>query len=391
MRIRLLAAALAAFLLVPAGTAPAKIRKGPAGVAFYTPPKKLPGKAHGDVIWARKATRNAALAGARSNSLVLYRSNSLNNKAVAVSGSIALPKGKAPKSGWPVVTWAHGTTGIADGCAPSRAAVTSDTYTTTVRRMFSTWLRAGYAVARTDYEGLGTPGLHPFLIGRSEARSLLDIARAARKLDPRVGRRVLVAGHSQGGQAALFAPAVARKWTPELSIRGTFAWAPPSQYRDQIGLAGLVTDPSPLSAFFLLAARGIEVTSLSVPVQTILSDRAKSYYPDTESKCIGDLYKADSAGGMPPKELFREGADLKPIADYADTMDPGKLTLKGPVAISQGTADNLVLKGFTDKLVDQYRAKGTKVEYFVHENATHSGVVEQNAGEALKFFKKVLR
>ena len=49
------------------------------------------------------------------------------------------------------------------------------------------WLKAGYAVVRTDYEGLGTPGAHPYLIGASEGRAMLDMVRAARKLDRRLG------------------------------------------------------------------------------------------------------------------------------------------------------------------------------------------------------------
>src|SRR4051794_17284507 len=116
-RIALLAF-LAALLLVPAASA-----KAPSGDAFYTPPATLPGHAHGDVVWFRAqdaASPYVRLKSAAQNLLVLYRSNALNGSAVAESGSIALPKGKPPKGGWPVISWAHGTTGIADQCAPTR-------------------------------------------------------------------------------------------------------------------------------------------------------------------------------------------------------------------------------------------------------------------------------
>ena len=62
---------------------------------------------------------------------------------------------------------------------------------------------AGYVVAATDYEGLGTPGVHPYLVGESEGRSVLDAARAARALErfrrgrPRADRRAL-AGRAVG-------------------------------------------------------------------------------------------------------------------------------------------------------------------------------------------------
>lgn len=173
-----------------------KPKQGPAGAAFYA---GKGGKKHGDLIWWRKETGSDALKNASSNRLVLYRSQGVG-KNVAVSGSVAVPKGRAPKGGWPVITWAHGTTGLADSCAPT---VNGD-LTAYIHPLLQTWLKKGWAVVRTDYEGLGTPGsVHPYLIGKSEGQGVLDIVRAARQLDPRIGRKVVISGHSQGGQAAL--------------------------------------------------------------------------------------------------------------------------------------------------------------------------------------------
>ena len=64
------------------------------------------------------------LQNARYTKLVLYSSRTPQGKQTAVSGSVSVPEGKAPKRGWPVITWAHGTTGVADVCAPSRNSVT---------------------------------------------------------------------------------------------------------------------------------------------------------------------------------------------------------------------------------------------------------------------------
>ena len=196
---------------LPAAADAAKVRKGPAGTAFYKPPSPLPGKGHGGLIWTRKLTGTAALKGGATNRLVLYRSTGVDGKAVAVSGTVSVPKGKAPKGGWPVITWGHGTTGIADACAPSRDSASNPAHTLInyAYPLLQRWLKAGYAVVRTDYEGLGTPGEHPYLIGRSEGYSMLDMVRAARKLDKRLGRQVIIAGHSQGGQAALWAASLA--------------------------------------------------------------------------------------------------------------------------------------------------------------------------------------
>ena len=127
-----------------------------------------------------------------------------------MSGSLALPKGKAPKGGWPIITYAHGTTGAADSCAPTRGYDAGEPRSYAYP-LLQRWLKAGYAVVRTDYEGLGTPGVHQYLVGESEGRSVLDAVRAARALEPRLSKRFVIAGHSQGGHAALFAAALAKK------------------------------------------------------------------------------------------------------------------------------------------------------------------------------------
>src|SRR5690606_3738569 len=86
---------------------------------------------------------------------------------------------------------------------------------------------AGFVVASSDYEGQGGPGRHPFLAGPSEGRSLLDAARAAGQLpDVEVDGRLVIAGYSQGGHAALWAREEAERWAPELELVGTLAGAP---------------------------------------------------------------------------------------------------------------------------------------------------------------------
>jgi pimeloyl-ACP methyl ester carboxylesterase len=85
-------------------------------------------------------------------------------------------------------------------------------------------------VTATDYAGLGTRGTEEYLVGRSEAADLLNSVRAARQLpETRAGTRVGLWGHSQGGQAVLWAEALAPQLTPELSVVGVAAAAPAAQ------------------------------------------------------------------------------------------------------------------------------------------------------------------
>src|SRR5260221_6763100 len=137
----------------------AVITVGPAGIPFYTPPNPLPAARHGDVIWARPLTTAAALPSAASNTLVLYHTTALTGADRAVSGTVAIPKGKPPAGGWPVISWAHGTTGNGPTCTPSLDMETSALHplVAPVNAALDTLVAHGYAVVRTDYAGQSTP------------------------------------------------------------------------------------------------------------------------------------------------------------------------------------------------------------------------------------------
>ncbi len=364
----------------------AAVKQGPAGDAFYTPPSALPSGAHGTPIWQRKLTGAPVLKSAKSNTLLLYTSSGLDNKAVAVSGDVAIPKGKAPKGGWPVISWAHGTVGIADACAPSKIG-TQANYDSP---LLNSWLKAGYAVVRTDYEGLGTPGPHPYLIGSSEGRSTLDMVRAARKLNPDIGSQLVIAGHSQGGQAALFAASLAKKWTPELKLDGTVAFAPVSHLSQQSTLLGALTQPGGLAPLAAMILRGVDIGDPSLNVQSYLSDAAKALYPQIDEKCLDGLSQPDSFGSISPAGLVREGADVGPVtAALAKLDDPDKLKIAGPVLIEQGKADTTVLPTFTASLAGELNAK---VTYKTYAGVDHAGAVVKKApsSDATKAIKKLL-
>jgi pimeloyl-ACP methyl ester carboxylesterase len=379
--------------LLAAAPAEAKVRPGPAGNAFYTPPSPLPGKAHGDLIWARVARGEPALKSARSTKLVLYRST-LDKDPIAVSGTVSVPKGKAPKGGWPVITYDHGTTGIADVCAPSRDTADSPVhvYNSYIYPLLNRWLKAGYAVVRTDYQGLGTPGAHQYLIGEAEGRSTVDIVRAARKLDRRIGKRVVISGHSQGGHAALWAAGLAPKWTPELKVRGTVAFAPASMIDEQYPLVEQLTQPGGgLTAEIALILRGVDEFRASLAVPSLLSDTATALYPETLDKCLPQLGLADSFGGVAPADLLRDNADVSALLQALDDNDPANLAIKTPVLIEQGDDDSTVFKPITDQLVQSLTDRGAKVDYATYPGVGHGDVVVAAAGHATRYIKRKLR
>src|SRR6202021_1201586 len=153
---------------------------------------------------------------------VLYRSTGLDNQPILVSGVVIVPPGDPPPGGRPIVAWAHPTSGVVPRCAPSLAIFLFEQI-----QGLRSFVRDGYVVAATDYPGLGTPGPHPYLVGASEARAVIDSVRVAATMPGAGGgKKFVVWGHSQGGHAALFTGIIAKTYAPELDLLGVAAAAP---------------------------------------------------------------------------------------------------------------------------------------------------------------------
>ena len=138
-----------------------------------------------------------------------------------VSGAFFVPRGAPPENGWPVISLAHGTTGIGNDCGPSRQPDLMG-YAPMVQ-----WLLADkYAVALTDYEGLGESGSHPYLEPRTAAFNTIDAVRAMRAISPLVSARWMAVGYSQGGQAVWAADELNAYYGNDLQLQGSVALAP---------------------------------------------------------------------------------------------------------------------------------------------------------------------
>jgi len=368
----------------------------PPGLAFYEAPQELLAGEHGSVIWSRPLTGVAALEYAQSNELVLYRSTSVKDNApIGVSGIIALPKGTPPKGGWPIVTWAHGTLGGGDKCAPSRdeRGAIAHWFNQAPHRLLNRYLKRGWAVVMSDYEGLGTPGSHPFLLGKSEARGVLDIVLAARELHPELSDKFIIVGHSQGGQAALFAAAEAPTWTPKLKLLGVNALAPASHIR-LLFAAGLVGNtPSPGAAFTALFLSGAKAGSDAVKVEDLLGPEALARFPQVDEFCRTELSEnPESWGELVPNTIMRnpKPAALLALNAQLEAMHPGTLTIKVPVRIVQGLADERVVPLQTQELKKDLVNKGARVEYLEYPESDHFGVIEDDITASAAWLRKRL-
>ncbi len=391
IRLLVLTASATAMLLPGASLAQAEaIKKAPAGNAFYkASAKQIKAGKPGTIIWARQvkytANGRVALASASKTMLVLYRSLDPKGKPIAVSGMVDLPKGKAPKGGFKSISWAHGTTGAADICAPSRdvAGGPADSYITYATASYNRWLKAGYAVFRTDYPGLGVKEPpHPYLIGVSEGRSVVDITLAARELYPKLSKDYLIGGHSQGGQGGLFAGSLAPKLAPKLNMKGVFSYAPVSHlYEQGQAVSSLGDDFKGLTALVMMILNSA-MHEARVQPSTLVTPQIETLLPKIEEVCLAQLTGDDIFGNIAPNAILKPGVTTASIDAVLKAMNPN-VKIKAPVLIAQGLDDTTVFPSFTAALVAELKTSGDKVTYDTFPGLTHSGVVTDPAASAV--------
>jgi predicted esterase len=361
---------------------------GPAGSAFYQPPLPLPGTQHGDVIWARPLTGSPVLPSAASNELILYRTRTPDGRDVAVSGMLAVPKGTPPAGGWPVISWAHGTTGDGVLCTPSLDAPgePEHSYLGPIDPVLDSFVKHGFAVVQTDYTGEGTPGVQPYLDGASEARDVIDIVRAARQVEPSLSTRWVAAGHSQGGHSALFATSLSQSYAPDLQNLGGVAMAPVSDLPELITYASTLATPTPAFAVVALFIAGEADLDPAVRPDAIFNLTGLAMLPQIRQLCFdSDLVGPRSFGGIAPARVFRSDADLAALLRDAANDEPGSLAYAAPLLLLQGTADMLVRPALTDRLFAQLCDGGATVRYVKYAGQTHDSLVPASAAAALSW------
>ncbi len=322
------------------------------------------------------------IGGASSNAKafrILYRSTGFNNEPIAVSGTIIFPAGPAPREGRNIIAWAHYTTGVAERCAPTLLPDLSGTIAG-----LDDMLARGYVVVATDYEGLGVPGIHPYLVGTSEARSVLDSVRAVRELGAaHATDRFAVWGHSQGGHAALFTGELASQYAPELKLVGVAAAAPATYLvdlfkADQGSLGG-----NSLTAMAILSWSQV----YRLPLDTVLAAGADKPFELVARSCIqsiAELLKLSQLAKPLQRDFLK--ADPTTLPAWRDVMErntPGKTPTGVPVFIAQGTADVTVKPAITLRYAKHLCAAGTPVAMKLWKGVSHSFIGEKSAHKAV--------
>ncbi len=368
------------------------VKLGPSGSAFYNPPARLPAGKPGTLIWARPIQ---APKGATAHK-VLYKSTLRNGRAVAVSGLVIAPRARAPRGGRRVVAWAHGTLGGARNCAPSipgnpaqnlRAYYTygSPYVLDTGVPALTRFLKAGYVVTATDYQGLGTPGVHQYTVGGTEARNVLDSVRAAKQLRTGAGNDVALLGWSQGGGAAIFAGQQgASSYAGSLRIRGVAALAPAANTGPDI--QGLVA-PGPVSTLSpsvsavqeLNAFRGFAAAYPGLDINDVVAPPGLAPLRALGVQCTIHLGDVVQELEVDPETFFK-----RPIPEIwkqrFDENTAGNQTSVAPVLTMQGTADTVVNPNGTAQYIQRACGFQQPVQLSIYQGANHQTIpfVAQN-------------
>ncbi len=337
-----------------------------------------------------------ALAGAGRAERILYSSTDWLDakKMVTVSGAVFFPKGAPPAGGWPVIAWAHGTTGVADVCAPSFMPRSERD-----QQYLSAWLEAGYAIVATDYAGLGTPGPHPYLQSRSEGLAVLDSVRAVLKAYPgQLANKVVTMGQSQGSGAALAAAYWAPTYAPDLKIKGTVATGVVAHTNNTRGapqeeVPSLYTDRDAGGnaayeiLYFLGTVRSIDPQGIRA--EDYISQAGQPLLEKAQTTCMGGLRTFAREIALPVSKLYSRPIDaLEARADALSDFPDVKIPT--PVFVGTGLADSDAQTVSQYNFVSAMCAAGNTVEWRYYPHATHGSAVMRSRADSPAFVEKVL-
>jgi alpha-beta hydrolase superfamily lysophospholipase len=337
--------------------------------AFYTPPESLPDGPPGTIVRSQELLGTAYATRAWR---ILYLSTDLNGDPVLVSGVVIAPLGPAPAGGRTVLSWGHPTTGTAAACGPSRSFDPASSVEG-LRMLLS----RDYVVVYTDYAGMGVPGPDSYLVGATEGNNVLDAVRAAQHIEAAgAGDDVVLWGHSQGGQAVLFAAERAPQYAPELDIRAVAVAAPAADLTrlldaDIDDISGVTIGSYAFAAFTQVYrdVPGVTLDAILTPAAQKVNGRMNDLCLLSHTKelheigqpLVGDFVRVDPTTTEPWSRLLAENS-------------AGSVPFDAPLFVAQGLADTLIEHTETEQFVEHERSMGMDVTYHPVAVADHGTI-----------------
>ncbi|MBO2446330.1 triacylglycerol lipase [Actinomadura barringtoniae] len=364
-----------------ASASPREVSRGVTIPPFYDPPKHLP-KQNGALIRTEPLPLAITLSDTKGPlpgraTRLMYKSTDANGGPVAVTGAYIEPtaawKGRGPR---PLVALAAGTQGQGDQCAPSLAlqnpiAFNGQTISVGYEDIgIYRLLSEGVAVVVTDYIGLGTTDrVHTYVERFDQAHAVLDAVRAAFRLrgtSLRAGSRVGLYGYSQGGGATASAVELQPRYAPELHLSGTYAGAPPADLT--VVLKGTEGSALAAAAGWSINALTRTYPALKRVVDAHIAAKGRAALKDLSTMCVGDAIFgyafATSKQWTTDGRSISEVIATSPVARKVLARERlGSLRPAGPVRVTTGVQDDLVVHAQSRRLAVDWCAKGANVTY----------------------------
>lgn len=290
----------------------------------------------------------------------------VDGAARQVTGAFFVPRGQPPRGGWPIVSVAHGTTGIDPGCGPSGHPDLLG-YLVEARDALS----EGYAVALTDYEGLGPSGHHPYLEPRTAAFNVIDAVRALRELTPTVSHRWVAMGASQGGQATWAVNELNAFYGDGLDLLGTVAVSPAANVTGLADLAWSKSLSNEQATYLPLVIAGLERYNPGITVTPYLhGDIADSMGALTRCESPSDnlLSRIDSDRDLKPDTSA--DVDVLRAALQRDALPQRPFT--APMLVVYGDRDRMIPPQWVETAISESCRLGGRIEWMELADAGHA-------------------
>ena len=314
------------------------------------------------------------------------------NGAPALSSSaVFLPRGEAPEGGWPVVAWAHGTTGLGDQCAPSTLP-RSDRDAEYLNHM----LDQGFAVVASDYAGLGTPGLLSYLGGKVAAHNIIDSVAAARDAGMPLSSKYSIVGQSQGAGAAMNAAARADGLDApyDLDYRGVVATGTPANIEAIFQWAAPdfppIAIPRGLNVYSVYILTALRDAHPELDIDSFLTQEGRDLLGAAEVQCYNELQ--ETVGDTQVARLLTRPLREIPnfygiLRDFMGTPDRG---YDRPVFLGQGLLDIDVPAPFALSLAAQMALNAQPPELHVYPTDDHSSTVMASIPDSSRFLDRIM-
>ena len=310
---------------------------------------------------------------------ILYTTTDANDQPAIASAIVVIPD-SLPHGPRPVILWDHGTTGIAQGCAPS---LMPNMFEIQGIPAVEEAITNGWVIVATDYSGQGAPGNFPYLVGEGEARSTLDSMRAAKALEGLdLSDKAIVWGHSQGGHAALWTGALAEEYAPEIELLGVAAISPAA---DPKGMAEIITDGSG-SALSSLATAWVLIpyseTYADVDFNEHVNPAARSMVREMSARCTSQpgllVSVLTSLSISSDENLFLgdlTGDQLGERLEQNKTLGPWTM----PLLIAWGDSDEVISPTLQEGYIADLCAANVDFSWHEYPGYTHMGIVADDS------------